>query len=79
MQDINTESWTEASEPEIAYVYGDAPPDFAAIAASGFDIVVMDNTAAWYNANTIAEARSHGLKAFAFRMSYPGLRPTTYL
>lgn len=79
MQDINAGSWTEASEPEIAYVYGDAPPDFAAIAASGFDIVVMDNTAAWYNANTIAEARSHGLKAFAFRMSYPGLRPTTYL
>ncbi|HTJ23945.1 MAG TPA: hypothetical protein VL383_16185 [Gemmatimonadaceae bacterium] len=78
MQDINTDSWTEASEPEIAYVYGEAPPDFAAIAASGFDIVVMDNTAAWYNANTIAEARSHGLKAFAFRMSYPGLRPTTY-
>ncbi len=79
MPAFNDNAWVDANEPEIAYVYGDTPPDFAAIAAAGFDVVVMDSTAAWFNENTIREANAHGLMAFAVRMSYPGLRPTTYM
>ena len=70
--------WSGASEPVIAYVYGETPPDFAAIAAAGFDVVVMDTSAAWYTPERIREANAHGLMAFAHPMSYPGLRPTTY-
>jgi len=60
------------SEPLIAYVYGDSPPDFAAIAAFGFDVVCLDNGAAWFSERTIADARANGLMAVAFRMGYVG-------
>ena len=59
-------------EPLIAYVYGDTPPDFAAIAAFGFDVVCLDSGARWYSEATLADAREHGLTAYAFRMGYVG-------
>lgn len=59
-------------EPLIAYVYGDTPPDFAAIAAFGFDVVCLDSGAPWYSECIIADAQAHGLTAFAFRMGYAG-------
>jgi len=59
-------------EPLIAYVYGDTPPDFAAIAAFGFDIVCLDRGAPWYSDAVVENARQHGLTAFAFRMGYIG-------
>lgn len=78
MPAFNEQNWSDASEPEIAYVYGDTPPDFAAIAAAGFDVVVLDTSAPWFTPDRITEANTHGLLAFAHSMSYPGLRPTTY-
>ena len=60
------------SEPLIAYVYGDTPPDFAAIAAFGFDVVCLDTGAAWFSDRTIADAQASGLLAVAFRMGYVG-------
>ena len=59
-------------EPLIAYVYGDTPPDFEAIAAFGFDVVCLDNGAPWFSEAVVAEARRHGLVTFAFRMGYAG-------
>lgn len=61
-----------STEPLIAYVYGDTPPDFAAIAAFGFDVVCLDSGARWYCEATVAEARKYGLTLFAFRMGYVG-------
>ena len=61
-----------ASNPLIAYVYGDTPPDFAAIVAFGFDVVCLDSSAPWFNEHTVADAREHGLMAVAFRMGYVG-------
>lgn len=61
-----------SSEPLIAYVYGDTPPDFEAIAAFGFDVVCLDSGARWFNDRLVAEARKHGLMTFAFRMGYVG-------
>lgn len=78
MTDFIDRAWPDASEPEIAYVYGDTPPDFAAIAAAGFDVVVMDSTAPWFTLDLIRGANAHGLTAFAHPMRHPGLRPTTY-
>jgi len=60
------------NEPLIAYVYGDTPPDFAAIAAFGFDVVCLDSGANWFSERTIADARANGLLAVAFRMGYVG-------
>ena len=60
------------SEPLIAYVYGDTPPDFAAIAAFGFDVVCLDSGAVWFSERAIADARANGLLAVAFRMGYVG-------
>ena len=60
------------SEPLIAYVYGDTPPDFEAIAAFGFDIVCLDNGAPWFSEAVLTEARRHGLVTFAFRMGSAG-------
>jgi hypothetical protein len=60
------------SEPLIAYVYGETPPDFAAIAAVGFDVVCLDSGAAWFSERTIADAQANGLMAVAFRMGYVG-------
>ena len=57
-----------AAEPLIAYVYGDVPPDFAAIAACGFTVVLLDSSAPWFGETTLAEAKAHGLTAVAFRM-----------
>ena len=62
----------EGAEPVIAYVFGDAPPDFADLAAFGFDVVCLDSTAPWYNASLIDAAARHGLSAFAFSMRYLG-------
>jgi hypothetical protein len=58
------------ADPLIAYVYGETPPDFEAIAAFGFDVVCLDSSASWFNERTIADAREHGLMAVAFRMGY---------
>ena len=63
----------EADEPVIAYVYGDdTPPDFAAIAACGFQIVCLDSTAPWFNVSLVDAAAREGLSAFAFSMRYLG-------
>jgi hypothetical protein len=62
----------DASEPLIAYVYGEVPPDFAAIAACGFTVVCLDSSASWFGRTTVAEAEAHGLVGVAFRMSYSG-------
>jgi hypothetical protein len=58
------------TEPLIAYVYGDTPPDFAAIAAFGFEVVCLDSGAAWFDKRTIASAEAQGLRAVAFRMRH---------
>jgi hypothetical protein len=60
------------SDPLIAYIYGDTPPDFEAVAAFGFSIVCLDSTAPWFSERTIAEAKVHGLMAIAFRMGHVG-------
>jgi hypothetical protein len=60
------------TEPLIAYISGDTPPDFAAIAAFGFDVVCLDRGAAWFSEQAIAQAQAHGLMAVAFRMGYVG-------
>jgi len=54
----------------IAYVYGDTPPDFEAIAAFGFDVVCVDSRAPWYSEQLVDDARKHGLMTFAFQMGY---------
>jgi hypothetical protein len=59
-------------EPLIAYVFGDTPPDFEAIAAFGFDVVCLDSGALWFSEAVVASARRHGLVTFAFRMGYVG-------
>jgi hypothetical protein len=61
-----------AVEPLIAYVYGETPPDFAAIAACGFAVVCLDSAASWFGATTIADARRYGLRAVAFPMAFRG-------
>ena len=55
--------------PAIAYVYGDTPPDFAAIAAFGFTVVVLDSRAPWYSDWMVGRAKAHGLAVFAHPMS----------
>jgi hypothetical protein len=60
------------SEPLIAYVYGEAPPDFSAIAACGFTVVCLDSSASWFSDSTVADAKAHDLVAVPFRMSYTG-------
>lgn len=57
-----------ASELMIAHVYGDVPPDFAAIAACGFTVVCLDSTAQWYREELLARAKGEGLTPFAFPM-----------
>ena len=61
-----------STEPLIAYVYGDTPPDFEAIAAFGFDVVCLESGAPWYSQRVIADAKRNGLVTFAFRMGYAG-------
>jgi hypothetical protein len=58
------------NEPLIAYVSGDTPPDLAAIAAFGFDIVCLDTRAPWFNESVVAKAQENGLTTIAFRMGY---------
>ena len=55
-------------EPLIAYISGDTPPDFEAVAAFGFTIVCLDTAAAWYSERAVLDAKTHGLMAIAFRM-----------
>jgi hypothetical protein len=69
---------TATAEHTVAYVYGDTPPDFAAIAAAGFDVVALDSLAPWFTAATLASANANGLTAVGFPMSYSPLRPTTF-
>ena len=55
----------------VAYVYGgETPPDFEAIAASGFGAVALDNSAPWFSDCMVEKARRHGLIAVAFPMGY---------
>jgi hypothetical protein len=75
----DNDDMTATAEHLIAYVFGATPPDFAAIAASGFDVVALDSTAPWFTSRTVAQAKTHGLTAVSFPMSYNPLRPTTYL
>jgi hypothetical protein len=63
------------TETVIAYVYGgETPPDFEAIAASGFGAVALDNTAPWFSECMVEKARRHGLVAVAFPMRYSATR-----
>lgn len=63
----------DSTETVIAYVYGgETPPDFDAIAASGFGAVALDNTAPWFSECMVEKARRHGLIAVAFPMGYSG-------
>jgi hypothetical protein len=66
------------TEPLIAYVSGDTPPEFAAIAACGFDVVCVDSRAAWYNESVAGKAREHGLLVVAFSMGYVAPQGSTY-
>lgn len=59
-------------EPLVAHVFGDVPPDFAAIAACGFRIVCLDSTAPWFRDHMLERARDEGMLAFAFPMRYTG-------
>ena len=77
--DDDNDDMTATAEHLIAYVFGATPPDFAAIAASGFDVVALDSSAPWFTSRTVAQAKRHGLTAVSFPMSYYPLRPTTYL
>jgi hypothetical protein len=66
----------EQTESVIAYVYGgETAPDFAAIAASGFGAVALDNSAPWFNECMVEKARRHGLIAVAFPMGYSATKP----
>ena len=58
------------TEPLVAYIYGDTPPDFEAIAAFGFEVVCLDSSASWYCDSVVAAAKQFGLTPFAFRMGY---------
>ena len=78
MLDFDDTDMTATAEHVIAYVYGDTPPDFAAIAAAGFDVVALDSRASWFNHATLARANANGLTAVGFPMSYSPLRPTTF-
>ena len=60
------------TEPLIAYIYGDTPPDFAAIAAFGFDVVCLDSRASWFDEKIVAKAQGEGLTAVVFPMGYVG-------
>lgn len=65
-------------EPLIAYVSGDTPPDLAAIAAFGIDVVCLDNRAGWYHESLLVKAREYGLQAVAFSMGYVAPQGSTY-
>jgi hypothetical protein len=54
--------------PAIAYIHGDTPPDFAAIAACGFTVVVLDSRAPWFDDWTVGRDKTHGLTVFAHPM-----------
>jgi len=59
------------TETVVAYVYGgETPPDFEAIAASGFGAVALDSNAAWFSECMVEKAKQHGLRAVAFGMGY---------
>jgi hypothetical protein len=61
---------TATAEPLIAHVYGDVPPDFAAIAACGFTVVLLDSSAPWFSDRIVAEAKAEELTVVAFRMAF---------
>lgn len=54
----------------VAYVYGDTPPDFAAIAACGFEVVGLDRLAPWFGPEVIEAAKAQGLLVAAWPMAY---------
>ena len=75
MSNYNDTPDNELTETVIAYVYGgETPPDFEAIAASGFGAVALDNTAPWFSECMVEKARRHGLVAVAFPMRYSATR-----
>ena len=66
----------DPTETIIAYVYGgETPPDFDAIAASGFGAIALDNTAPWFNECMVQKAKRYGLVAVAFPMGYSAPKP----
>jgi hypothetical protein len=75
MSDDNDSTDNDPTETVIAYVYGgERPPDFEAIAASGFGAVALDNAAPWFSECMVEKARRHGLIAVAFPMGYDAAR-----
>lgn len=69
----------DSDEPLVAYVYGDTPPDFAALSAAGFEVVALDSRAPWYTAEMAREAARHGVQAIGFPMGpVTALRPTRF-
>ena len=61
----------EAPEVLVAHVYdGDVAPDFAAVAACGFSVVLLDTAAPWFSEAAVAAARAEGLMVVAFRMGH---------
>jgi hypothetical protein len=75
MSTINNDN----DEPLVAYVYGDTPPDFAALAAAGFEVVALDSRAPWYGPEMARDAARHGLLAIGCPMGpIASLRPTRF-
>jgi hypothetical protein len=63
----------EAPETLVAHVYdGEVPPDFAAIAACGFSVVLLDTAAPWFSDKLVAAAKAEGLVVVSFRMGHAG-------
>lgn len=59
----------------VAYVYGETPPDFAAIVACGFEVVGLDRLAPWFGPEVVEAAKAHGLLVAAWPMSYVPMLP----
>jgi hypothetical protein len=78
MIEFDNNDMTATAEHMVAYVFGDTPPDFAAIAAAGFDLVALDRNAPWFNESMIARATANGLVGVSFSMSHRPLRPTRF-
>jgi hypothetical protein len=76
MSNYNDSNENDPTETVIAYVYGgETAPDFAAIAASGFGAVALDNSAPWFSECMVEKAKRHGLIAVAFPMGYSATKP----
>ncbi|HEV8215137.1 MAG TPA: hypothetical protein VGP95_04860 [Gemmatimonadaceae bacterium] len=79
MSNYNDSNENDPTETVIAYVYGgETAPDFAAIAASGFGAVALDNSAPWFSECMVEKAKRHGLIAVAFPMGYSATKPAVH-